>query len=376
MNDDNNNIKLIANTGNPKMRENNIINSLNNYYKKGAVNHERNLTNYQLCNKNNDNDKDFLYDLKDIEQRENKMNKLKNEITNNNKLIANLSENAENKEIDVNKIINKQEPLSNYNRQFSQHKNNNKENNINNKNEIKSEQENKEIKINKNHISLNKKVIYDKILNNINENEPRKNVLNKLKVENINLKVKNGLLKTTIEKKEKIIEALNKKINELENKININNNEIKDDNNEKLKKEINELKNKNKELLELNKNLLLGIEFFNQRLLEINVMLEKKNYNFSKEIDKNRNKLSEYRRKIILLKRRVNELYKNEYPFEPIKSSYNNNYKGSFILNRNRNLMNRNKILMTDYVDIRKGEDKFSRQRSNTFLHTNYFENI
>ena len=376
MNDDNNNIKLIANTGNPKIRANNIINDLNNYYKKGAVNHERNLTNYQLCNKNNDNDKDFLYDLKDIEQRENKMNKLKNEITNNNKLIANLSENAENKEIDVNKIINKQEPLSNYNRQFSQHKNNNKENNINNKNEIKSEQENKEIKINKNHISLNKKVIYDKILNNNNDNEPKKNILNKLKVENINLKVKNGLLKTTIEKKDKIIEALNNKINKLENNKNIINNENKNDNNAKLNKEINELKNKNKELLELNKNLLLGIEFFNQRLLEINVMLEKKNYNFSKEIDKNRNKLPEYRRKIILLKRRVNELYKNEYPFEPIKSSYNNNYKGSFILNRNRNLMNRNKILMTDYENIRKGEDKFSRQRSNTFLQTNYFENI
>ena len=53
MNDDNNNIKLIANTGNPKIRANNIINDLNNYYKKGAVNHERNLTNYQLCNKNN-----------------------------------------------------------------------------------------------------------------------------------------------------------------------------------------------------------------------------------------------------------------------------------------------------------------------------------
>jgi translation elongation factor EF-1beta len=86
---------------------------------------------------------------------------------------------------------------------------------------------------------LNKKVIYDKILNNINENEPRKNVLNKLKVENINLKVKNGLLKTTIEKKEKIIEALNNKINELENNKNIINNKNRDNNNAQLNKEIN-----------------------------------------------------------------------------------------------------------------------------------------
>ena len=50
----------------------------------------------------------------------------------------------------------------------------------------KSSQNNKDIKINKinkinkNHISFNKKVISDKLLNNFNENEPKKIILNKL----------------------------------------------------------------------------------------------------------------------------------------------------------------------------------------------------
>ena len=342
-----------------------------------------------MSNRNNDNNKKFLNELKDIEERENKMNVMKNEITNNNdKFIGKLKENSEKREIDMNIIINKQRPLSDYNRKFNQQKNYDKENENNNQkifisenskenennvqNEKKSSQTNKDIKINKinkNHISFNKKVISDKLLNNFNENEPKKIILNKLKVENINLKVKNGLLKTSLEKKDKIIEALNNKINELENKNGIINN-----NEEEYKKEINELKIKNEELLKLNQNLLSGIEFFNKRLFEINIMLEKKNINFTKEIDNNRNKLSEYRRKIILLKRRVNELYQNENPFAPIKS-YNNKYKGSFILNRN-DLMSKNRILVTDYEDIKKGEDKFYHHRSNTFLYNNYFENI
>ena len=242
----NNNIKSFVNKRQPKILENNIINNLDNYYRKGVINNEENLINYQLSNRNNDNIKKFLNELKDIEERENKMNVMKNEITNNNdKFIGKLKENSEKREIDMNIIINKQRPLSDYNRKFNQQKNYDKENENNNQkifisenskenenniqNEKKSSQTNKDIKINKinkNHISFNKKVISDKLLNNFNENEPKKIILNKLKVENINLKVKNGLLKTSLEKKDKIIEALNNKINELENKNSININSL------------------------------------------------------------------------------------------------------------------------------------------------------
>ena len=47
------------------------------------------------------------------------------------------------------------------------------------------------------------------------------------------------------------------------------------------------------------------------------------------------------------------------------------------VLKLNRNdLMSKNRILVTDYEDIKKGEDKFYHHRSNTFLYNNYFENI
>lgn len=116
----NNNIKSFVNKRQPKILENNIINNLNNYYRKGVINTEENLINYQLSNRNNDNIKNFLNELKDIEERENKMNVMKNEITNSNdKFIDKLKENSEKREIDMNIIINKQRPLSDYNRKFN-----------------------------------------------------------------------------------------------------------------------------------------------------------------------------------------------------------------------------------------------------------------
>ena len=396
MNKNNNNIKLFGNKEKPKIMKDDIINNINNFYKKEKVNTERILTNYQFIPKNSE-DEDIINDLKNIKEQEDKMNLMKNEI-NNKKLESNFRIQSEkrNKEyiltepyLDIGKTTNIQRQISNqekknneeFNKKINNENNKEKVYNNNNINDKKYGKIKKVKKINSDSKFNSGKIIHGQ--NNTSEGNTKKGIFDKLKIENINLKVKNGLLKTSLEKKDKIIEALNNKIKELENfrKINNNNNEI--DYKDTEKNQINDLQIKNKELLKQNQNLILGIETFNDRIKEISTMLEKKNKKFKNEIDNYKKKLTEYRKKIILLKTKVKELYKtnpylneNENLLDSLKiNSSNHRYNKSFIFNRN-NLFHKKNIFDTDIENLRKKEDnmfdekeKLSHHRYNTFLY-------
>ena len=410
--------------------------SLNIYYKKGKISHERNMTNYQLNNKNYE-DEDLMNEIKDLRERENKINSLKEELYNINKLETNLRIKNTNikkglhlsepnleiikkqKAISDNKINNQfnfdetdkasqKELINNLNDNilYNEFDNNNFQNNIsenkeekmdinrNNKDEKNYGQIKKIKNINnfsKNKFTFNKIESSHKIENkNKNEKKINNGIFDKLKVENINLKVKNGLLKTSLDKKDKIIEALNNKIKELENMKKNNNNTNGDLLNENNKKEIDDLKVKNIELLKKNEILTSGIESLNDRIKDINLILEKKNKKFKNEITSYKTKLSEYRRKIILLKRKINELYKNNIylnsdktPFGSLNVNDNYRFPKSCILNTN-NILNKNQIFEDDWKNFRNNEDlfddkaRFSHHRYNTYVYEykNYLKNI
>jgi len=107
--------------------------------------------------------------------------------------------------------------------------------------------------------------------------------------------------------KEQIIESLNNRLKELEMRPNenyMNNQGINIDENE-----INNLIMEKEELFQQNQKLTLGINSFNERLKEITEIYTQKNEAFIKEINFYKNKLSEYKRKIIILKRKIDELH-------------------------------------------------------------------
>ena len=84
----------INNKDKVKKYKNEILNNkIASFIKQRNKNHERNLTNI-LINHNNYEANNFLNELEDLKERENKMNYLKNEI-NNNKLIPNLRNKSE-----------------------------------------------------------------------------------------------------------------------------------------------------------------------------------------------------------------------------------------------------------------------------------------
>jgi hypothetical protein len=107
--------------------------------------------------------------------------------------------------------------------------------------------------------------------------------------------------------KDQIIESLNNRLKELEMSPNpnyMNNQNINVDEND-----INNIIMERDELFKQNKKLTLGINSFNERLKEISQIYGQKNEAFIKEINFYKNKLSEYKRKIIILKRKIDELH-------------------------------------------------------------------
>jgi len=401
------NIKLFGNKEKPKIIKNDIINNINNYYRQEKVNSDRILTNYRF-NQNNSEEEEIINDLKNIKEQEDKMNLMKNEIDNN-KLETNLRILSEKRDkaiylsepnLDIEKMANTQRPITNQksksnegldinlqNKKINNENNDEKVENDNNKNEKKYGVIKKAKNINsdsKNNFNLYKIKSSSKIThrqNHVSDDNKKRGIFDKLKVENINLKVKNGLLKASLEKKDKIIEELNNKINELENLRKINNNSNEIEYNAQEKNQIKELQIKNEELLKQNKNLILGIESFNERIKEISIILEKKNKKFKNEIKNYKIKLSEYRKKIILLKTKVKEIYKNnpylidkENLFDSLNINNTHKYNKSFVFNRNNIFHNKN-IFETDLENFRKKEDifdnkeKLSHHRYNTFLY-------
>ena len=415
----------INNKDKAKKYKNEILNNkIASFIKQRNKNHERNLTNI-LINHNNYEANNFLNELEGLKERENKMNYLKNEI-NNNKLIPNLRNKSEkvkkstylsDPNLDIDNANNKQnkKTTNNYikkNRNFNyddftntspiikQSKeiidinNNNfndktdsnnflndqKVNNIQNidneSNNISSEMKEKV------DININKKIGYIKNVKNINlaqknytlDNNSKTNldIINELKAENVTLKSKNRILKESLDNKEKIIQALNNKINEMENSKNFNNNQ--DEN------PISDLKLRNDILLKQNKELILGIESLNEKIKEINIMIQKKNKKYNNQIYTYKSKLSEYKRKIILLKRRVDELYnKNTNEAEHTSNNIYNKIRDRKHLRSQYNFLNKNKIqISTEKKELFDDMEKYSHHRYNTFIndYNNYFNNI
>ena len=415
----------INNKDKAKKYKNEILNNkIASFIKQRNKNHERNLTNI-LINHNNYEANNFLNELEDLKERENKMNYLKNEI-NNNKLIPNLRNKSEkvkkstylsDPNLDIDNANNKQnkKTTNNYikkNRNFNYNdftntspiikqskeiiniNNNNfndktdsnnflndqKVNNIQNidneSNNISSEMKEKV------DININKKIGYIKNVKNINlaqknytlDNNSKTNldIINELKAENVTLKSKNRILKESLDNKEKIIQALNNKINEMENSKNFNNNQ--DEN------QISDLKLRNDILLKQNKELILGIESLNEKIKEINIMIQKKNKKYNNQIYTYKSKLSEYKRKIILLKRRVDELYnKNTNETEHTSNNIYNKIRDRKHLRSQYNFLNKNKIqISTEKKELFDDMEKYSHHRYNTFIndYNNYFNNI
>ena len=415
----------INNKDKAKKYKNEILNNkIASFIKQRNKNHERNLTNI-LINHNNYEANNFLNELEDLKERENKMNYLKNEI-NNNKLIPNLRNKSEkvkkttylsDPNLDIDNANNKQnqKTTNNYikkNRNFNyddftntspiikQSKeiidiNNNNFNDktdsnnflndqkVNNIQNIDNESNNISAEMKeKADININKKIGYIKNVKNINlaqknytlDNNSKTNldIINELKAENVTLKSKNRILKESLDNKEKIIQALNNKINEMENSKNFNNNQ--DEN------QISDLKLRNDILLKQNKELILGIESLNEKIKEINIMIQKKNKKYNNQIYTYKSKLSEYKRKIILLKRRVDELYnKNTNEAEHTSNNIYNKIRDRKHLRSQYNFLNKNKIqISTEKKELFDDMEKYSHHRYNTFIndYNNYFNNI
>ena len=417
-----------------------IINKHGYYHKNNNINHERNMTNLHLNNNIYEN-QDISKEIKDLRERENMMNNLKNNIKNYKSKFRTVSEKRTREyyfsepNLDINKILNKENIMTDYNKRDNNdnfllssknsdekkeiidngsnyfiedykediNKDDNNENNYLNDNfftnhsgfkniinldnisEIKIQNDNStnnnENRIGKNQrkINNNNKDIKNNFLFNNNENYFHKinNQSNLLKVENVNLKAKNRILKVSLEKKDKIILALNKKIKDLEEYIENNNNKDEYKIQEKMKNKINGLKIEKNILLNKNKSLIVGIESLNERIKKINKNIEEQNKIFKSHQYDYKKKLSEYRKKIILLKKRVNELYSKDL-FNHNKTFNNNNdiYSKKTKLRYGNNYFNKKNLnINRDYIERSK---KYNHQRYNTSIEIfrNYLENI
>jgi hypothetical protein len=140
-------------------------------------------------------------------------------------------------------------------------------------------------------------------LDNENENE----IINELKEENLYLKSQNEIMNVSLLQKDQIIQSLNNRLKELE--MSPNANYVNNQNITMEENDINNLIMERDELFKQNQKLTLGINSFNERLKEISQIYSQKNEAFIKEINFYKNKLSEYKRKIIILKRKVDELH-------------------------------------------------------------------
>ena len=68
-----------------------------------------------------------------------------------------------------------------------------------------------------------------------------------------------------------------------------------------MENKINALKIEKNILFNKNKNLILGIESLNERIKEINLMIENQKMIFDREQNNSKKKLAEYRKKIIFI---------------------------------------------------------------------------
>ena len=101
---------------------------------------------------------------------------------------------------------------------------------------------------------------------------------------------------------------------------------------EDLMEEIKILKQEKEELLEQNEKLTCGINTFNERIKEISEIYDNRNREFISEINSYKEKTAEYKKRIIILKKKIDEMYNNtgfetsKISMGNIKTKYQNGY--------------------------------------------------
>jgi hypothetical protein len=192
---------------------------------------------------------------------------------------------------------------------------------------IINELKNKEIN-NLNNLNINKKIYNNKILEDskffldkINllqqRNEKMSEEIFLLERENKNLKDQIDTNNLNIKYKDNIIQTLNDRIKYFSNEYNRQVQSL-DKNNNQSQFQIEQLFKENDKLMKENQELNIGIKLLNEKVKESLVILNNKNDRFNNTIRNYKSKLYEYKQKIVILKKRVDELL--------TKRKYNNNY--------------------------------------------------
>ena len=230
-------------------------------------------------------------------------------------------------------------------------------------NDLKNKEKN-----NINNINLNKKIYNNKI------EEDSKFYLDKIKIfqqnneqlsENIfRLEEENKNLKNEIDKnnlntkyKDEIIKNLNDKMISFKNEYNglINSLEI-DYNQSQL--QVQHLLSENEKLMKENNDMEMGIKMMNEKVKDSLIMYDNKKNQFIKEVQAYKNKLKEYKIKIITLKRRIDELIGNN----------NFGYKGNTFALRKDNsaILNNNiKYFIPNKASCSQGKQNFGFSNNN-----------
>lgn len=231
-------------------------------------------------------------------------------------------------------------------------KNNNEEiNNLSDKEtiiQLKNQQ-----KEDKKHIELLKKTVNNLLSskkgksNQNNSNNEFSNVdqmiqLQQLQEENKNLKNEIDKSNLNSKYKDEIIKNLNDKMISFKNEYNGLINSLENDYNQS-QLQVQHLFSENEKLMKENNDMEMGIKMMNEKVKDSLIMYDNKKNQFIKEVQAYKNKLNEYKIKIITLKRRIDELtgnnifgYKgNTFALRKDKSAIlNHNNIKSFIPNK------------------------------------------
>ena len=224
-------------------------------------------------------------------------------------------------------------------------------------------------------LKLDKKVLETEIENLKKNNENEKKILqNNLNNDNnsknnipnnfddyYSLQYENENLKNKIMEQENIIQLSFNKLNELKKKL--DDNQINNMSNEEISKIIME----RDDLLDQNKKLTMGINSFNEKVKEISEIYNKRSEIYNNNLNSYKKKVDEYKNKIIILKKKIDELYdeKNQMKNNPANTNKGllRNYTTAKLEKYRRSLSNHNKSLdivnKTD-VDIINTEDNIN----------------
>ena len=193
-------------------------------------------------------------------------------------------------------------------------------------------------------------LIKKEIMEKFNELENKLNIYDK---ENCDLRKINQSIKSELEElklvgdsKEKIIQKLQTDFELMENEYNNNmyNTQKIDDNlkiNDISKSQyINELLSSQKALDKENKDLKFGLKQMTKKINDANKLYYKKKAELDKTLEVRDNKLKEYRTKITLLKRKINEMHQEINILKEFRGDFINNNQYSFLTQNNNETKN------------------------------------